>query len=183
MSSMLSRLKRDLKGGTKWYHAIYDNLWFYWSHCALNTFYYNCKAFVRNLSLFIRLAWGWRPWDSHYTITVLVRLLKAQAPCLKNGLNVRREEVYRRCMTAAGKLDKAYNRDIDKTVLYLMDKNPWYIVKYSPGMYQMKTQYVTDKRIYSGMYEVARKRSDKAEAEAKKEAWEYLHKYIEHFWD
>lgn len=56
-------------------------------------------------------------------------------------------------------------------------------VKKGSDMYQMKTQYVTDKKIYEGMYEVARKRSDKAEAEAKKEAWAYLHKYIEHFWD
>ncbi len=37
-------------------------------------------------------------------------------------------------------------------------------------MSQMKTKYVTDKKIYGRMHEVTRKRSDKAEAEAKKEA-------------
>lgn len=183
MSRFISRLKRDVNGGTKWYHDVFDAFWFWWDHSLIGTSYYNCKNFVRNLYLFIGLAWGWRPWDSHYTITVLIKLLKAQAPCLKNGLNVRSEEVYRRCMTAAGKLDKAYNMDMDKTILYLLEKNRWYTEDTGNGLYEMKTNYITDKRIYDGMYKVARKRSDKAEAQAKKEAWAYLHKYIEHFWD
>jgi DNA-directed RNA polymerase subunit F len=64
-----------------------------------------------------------------------------------------------------------------------MTKNKWYTKPLKNGMSEMKTNYITDKKIYNGMYEVARKRSDREEAQAKKEAWEYLHKYIEHFWD
>lgn len=160
-----------------------DKLEDYRFYNKLSDYYYNVRGFKNNLRLFIRLAWGWRPWDSHYTITVLVELLKAQAPCLKSGLHVRRDQVYRRCMAAAGKLDKAYSKDMDKTIVYLLQKNSWYTEPISDGMFSMKTKYITDKRIYDGMYEAARKRSEKEEQEAKKEAWEYLNKYIEHFWD
>lgn len=184
LSRALARIKRDLEGDVRWYDAIVDNLWLYWDNCAVNTFYYNCKAFVRNLYTFIGLAWTWRPWDSHYTIDVLVKLLKKQAKCLKeNDNHVGAQRTARRCYTAAGLLDKAYNRDVDKSLVYLMQKNKWYTKPLKNGMHEMKTNYVTDKKIYDGMYKVARKRSDKAEAEAKKEAWAYLHKYIEHLWD
>ena len=180
---MLANTKRDVEGGTKWYNAIGDNLWFYLDNCALNTFYYNCKAFVRNLYIFIGLAWMWRPWDYHYTITALIVLLKKQAKCLKDNDNhLGSQKTARRCYTAAGLLDKAYNWEVDKSLIYLMNKNPWYTIK-RKACYEMKTRYITDKKIYDGMYKVARERSNKAEAAAKKEAWEYLHKYIEHFWN
>lgn len=184
LSRALARIKRDLKGGTRWSHVLYDNAWFYWDNCALNIFYYKCNAFVRNLPTFIKLAWMWRPWDSGYTINVLTHLLRRQAKSIiKNDNHVGAQRNARRCYTAAGKLEKAYSYDVDKTISYLLSKNKWCSKPLNNGMYRVETNYVTDKRIYDGMYAAARKRTKIAEARAKKEAWEYLCKYIEHFWD
>jgi hypothetical protein len=113
----------------------------------------------------------------------LVKLLKRQAKFLKeNDNHVGAQRTARRCYTAAGLLYKAYNKDVDKSLVYLMEKNPWYTVKREVG-YEMKTKYVTDKRIYDGMYNAAQNRSKLEEVEAKKAAWAYIAKYIEHFWD
>ena len=184
LSRSIERVKRDLDGSVKWYNSIIDNIWFYLDHCALSTFYYSCKGFARNVLTFCKLAWVWRPWDSHYTIEALIVLLKKQAQHIKeNDNHVGAQRTARRCYTAAGMLDKAYNRDIDKTIHYLLDKNPWNTGKAKSGMYTMETTYVTDKKTYDCMYKIARERSDREEKAAKKEAWEYLHKYIEHFWD
>lgn len=183
-SRMIARCHRELLGSSKWYHKILDDFWFWLDHSIIDSTYYNIKNLIINTPMFLGLAWTWRPWDYCYTINVLVKLLTKQASCLKVGVNVKREKVYRRCMTAAGKLDRAYNRDVDKVLVYLMNKNPKSFKRIRNGkFYTLETKLVTDKRIYDGMYKVASKRSDKEEAKAKQEAWEYLHKYIEHFWD
>jgi hypothetical protein len=148
----------------------------------LGSWYYNCSYFVQNLYTFIGLAWKWRPWDYEYTIDVLVILLKKQAVCIRYGITKDSEKVYRRCMTAAGKLDKAYSGELDRVLSYLMDKNDAYISRSRSGI-TLKTKYITDERIYKGMYKVASKRSTKTESHLKKDAWKYLSKYIHHFWD
>lgn len=184
MSRVLKSLKRDLENKTRWYHEVYDNIWYWWDHCTVNTWYYNCKAFVKNLWLFLKLAWMWRPWDYSYTVNALVQLLTRQAQSLKHGYHTKSEETYRRCLTAAGKLDRAYNKDLDRTITYILRKNP---MSFKPlegeTGYSMKIDYNISKRIYDGMYDAAHKRSEAAEKAQKEEAWKYLHKYIEHFWD
>lgn len=185
LSRALARIKRDLEGDVRWYHTIGDNFWSYWDHCALNKAYYKCRAFVLNLYLFLGLAWHWRPWDSHYTIDVLVKLLKKQAKCLKeNDNHVGAQRVSRRCYTAAGLLDKAYNRDIDKTVLYCIEKRKLEFRQLdNSDLYTLEDTGTFDRRIIKGMEKIATAREKKSEAEAKKEAWAYLCKYVEHFWD
>lgn len=146
----------------------------------IRDFYRNIKAFVKNLPMFLKMAWTWRWWDSEYTIDVLVTLLQKQARGLRNGYCVDSETTYRRCMTAAGKLDRAYNRDIDKVICYLLHKNPPACVAR-----WVKKNELSDKQkeICNKMYKVAQKRDAKNEAKAKAEAWAYLAKYVEHFWD
>jgi hypothetical protein len=133
--------------------------------------------------MFLKMAWYWRSWDSEFTIEVLTTLLRTSAKVLRKGCGVNSEKTYRRCMTAAGLLDKAYNDfKRDKTISYLISKNKMYIEKV--GIFgRLKINYIADKRIYDGMYSAALKRSNKEEAALKKEAWAYLHKHIESFWD
>lgn len=41
--------------------------------------YYSIKAFLKNLPLFLWLAWDWRKWDSSFTIRIIVILLREHA--------------------------------------------------------------------------------------------------------
>lgn len=188
MSNFLRSVKRslrDLKGESRWYHTPIDSFWFWWDHSYINSAYYKCRAFVCNLKLFLQLAWTWRPWDFSYTIAVLVKLLDKHAKSLKNGYHVNSEKTYRRCMTAAGKLDRAYNKDIDKVISYLLVKYPPRMLKNEKG-YTVMTftpEEIDKKRIHDGMWDIAHRREKENDKKEKKEAWEYLNKYIEHFWD
>lgn len=179
----ISRSLREMENTSKWYHKVYDAFCDWWDYSALSGYYYNFKAFIKNVCLFTRLAWMWRPWDSHYTILALTKLLEEQAKCLRNGMALHREKYYRRCLTAAGKIDRAYNRPLDKTISYLLDKNPIFPKELDDGMFTLETNYNTSKDLYDGIYSVAEKRADNAEKQAKKDAWDYLLKHIETFWD
>ena len=155
-----------------------------WEGSPINTFYYNVKGFAKNLKTFLRFAWCWRPWDSQYTIDLLVELLKMQAKAMKNNdRHINTQKTVRRCYTAAGKLEKAYGRPMDRTLSYLVRKNPSDFRPVSGNTYMFVQSYTTNKRIYDGMYTAAETRARQEEAAAKTEAWQYLNKYIEHFWD
>lgn len=148
--------------------------------------YYNIKQFCRNLPLFLRLAWKWRGWDSHYSIMAFVELLKATAKSIKKyGHLANSEKRYRKCMMAAGLLDKAYNTEISKSLDYLYTKNKWYTerCKDAPHLYEMKTDYKTPEHIYNAMWDIAHKRDEKEQAERKQYAWKFIHKHIEYWWD
>lgn len=153
-----------------------------WDRLSMPTWYYNCINFISNLRLFIPMAWQWRSWDSHYSIDVLIKLLKAHAAVLMDDSHHKNHiKTARRCYTAAGLLDKAYNKEMDKTIESLMKRNPWPRRRTRDG-YIMTQEYETEKRIYDGMYKAAVKRSDAAEVRMKQEAWAYINKYIEYFW-
>lgn len=183
-SRSITRSLKELHGGLSYIDRLSD----WWDNCYLvkkwEDIYYPIKNFTQNLPVFIKMAWNWRSWDSHYTIEAFCVLLEEQAKALqKYDRHVGSLRCARRCFTAAGLLRTAYNRPVDKTLVYLMHRNPMFFVKIKDSsLSEMRRKQITDKRVYDGMYEVARKRSDKAEATAKKEAWEYIHKYIEHFW-
>ena len=145
--------------------------------------YYILKQFYLNLKIFIPLAYRWRSWDFSYTVTVLCELLKAQARVTKEAdRHIGSEKAYRKQMTAAGMLEKAYNEEVDKSIMYLTMKNPVEFTKVGDGYNRMSQKQVTDKRIYDGIYAVADKRSKKAKETRKREAWAYLQKHLESFW-
>ena len=173
-----------MAGTTRFYHKIVDSYFEWWDHSSLSDTYYNVKNFLLNVPMFLKMAYNYRSWDYSYTLNILVSLLKDNAKACKNGHSVNAENTYRRGMTAAGLIEKAYNRDVDRSMAYLLRKNPviW-SDKSESGYIEMKTGYLKNQALYDKMYEVARKRDDTAEAQAKKEAWQYLNKYIEHLWD
>lgn len=175
----LSRTLRSMMNQKTLLDRLIDKLEDYTFYNKLSDCYYNIKAFKNNLGLFLRLAWGWRPWDYKYTIDVLVTLLKEQAHNTKiHGHHVGAEKTYRRCMAAAGLIDKAYNSDMDKSQANLLE-----LMYDRTHIFTRSAKYSANREFYSKLYDVARKRSDEAEKVRKQEAWEYLNKYIEHFWD
>jgi len=151
---------------------------------VLETYYYNVENFLRNLPLFIKMAWRWRSWDYIYTINSLCAMLEQSAKMTrKNSHHQGAEKTYRRQLTAAGLIRKAYDDKTDATISYLIKKNHHFFKRISPNLLELCQKEVTCPRIYDGMYSVAQKRSSDAEQKRKDEAWFYLKKYLENFWD
>lgn len=161
MSKLLRRLKKE-------------NL-----YIKLHTLYYNFKSFTINLPFFLKMAWKFRPWDYNYNITLFVKSLEVTAKNIKeNDIFIGSQRVYRRAMTAAGLLDRAYNRDISKSQSYFLK-----VIYREDGLLKKSDKYLKRKEFYDKLYEISNKRAKEVEEQAKKEAWEYINKYIEHFWD
>lgn len=146
---------------------------------VIRDFYYKINNFFHNLPMFVVFSWRYRSWDYSYNVEIFVKLLERTGKSLRHhGWSVQSEKCARRCFTAAGLLRKAYlDQDVDNTLWYLMEQNP-----ISFGNRQLKRAY-KNRKIYDGMYNAADKRITKASKELKQEAWQYLNKYIEHFWD
>lgn len=152
----------------------------------LRQLYYNVASFFRNIPFFLKMAWKFRSWDSTYNIELFAESLKLTANKIKkNNHTSDTKQVYRRTITMVGMLRKAYlENSVDKTQLYLMNKNGYKFTKHSScGYYSMDREYVTDKRIYEGMYKASMEREKVAQAQKEKEVWAYIGKYIKYIWD
>lgn len=143
---------------------------------ALSTSHYNVKTFINNLRIFIPMAWRWRSWDYDYNLQVFTKLLDETGKhIIAHGNTVNSKKVGRRALIASANLKKAYSNYDNKTAHYLYERHGFSFMKnYDPKV---------SERILNGMLKVANKREDNIMAERKKEAWAYVHKYIEYFWD
>ena len=175
LGNYLWLMSLEMKDKAKWYH--------YWIYNIIEVisyrpaWWYDTKCFLQNLSLFLRLAWKWRAWDYQHTVETLCELLKQQAKYIeKSGTSVGSKRVARRAYTAAGLLDRAYSGDVDTSLLYLLD------IMYTERL-NTSSKYLDNREFYNRLYETVNKRCKEEETRAKREAWEYLNKYIEHFWD
>jgi hypothetical protein len=132
---------------------------------------------------------GWADFDQQFTITLFCDALKALALGLKRWDNcTMSDRNYKRCLHASEKLRKAYDAHTcdDKSYQRLSDANPikWGKIKGQPKFMQMYHDYSPKGQDYHDkMWKLINKRTEKVIADNKKEAWEFIHKYIEHFWD
>lgn len=157
--------------------------WYYWHWDNIRTKlgYFKVKRFVKNIPFFAKLAWHWSPWDYSYTINVLIELLKANGRACRSGYGMQSEKIYRRAMTAAGLLERAYNKDAD-------DKDNGYKVFHENnpltwGNRTIRRIYKKDEAYYLKMDKIINERVEKNQEQDEKDAWDYLRKYIRHFWD
>lgn len=50
--------------------------------------YYNLLNFFKNLPMFIKMAWYWRPWDFRYVIQVMIPMMEKNRDDLGSGFVV-----------------------------------------------------------------------------------------------
>ncbi len=157
-----------------------------WSKIKDKLGYYEVRAFCQNLPFFLKAAWKFRTWDSSYNINLFADSLELTAKTLKGGHALLAEKQYRRCMTASGLLRRAYDgRAIDDKSLHnWMKRNSliWRKLDRS-NLYEMDTESVDTKDYADKMWKIIQKRRDALEKSRKEEAWAYIHKWVEHFWD
>lgn len=138
------------------------------------------RAFFHNLPMFIRFAWGYRAWDYTYNLEIFIKLLETTGKNLREHGNAINSEKYsRRAYTAAGLLRKAYiDYTISKTSSYIYEKYGYSFM----DNYKKPETPILERRIKM-MQDIADKKEDDDSKKRKEEAWKYVHKYIEHFWD
>lgn len=140
--------------------------------------YYDVRAFLHNLPRFLRQAWRWRSWDYMYTIDAFTENLE----CVGKSLDSKRR---RSCLRAVKQLRLAYEAHVveDKGYQYWVKQNPFRFVKLPNGMSQLTHDYAKSKEYCDKMREVVVKRVEKAIEQRKTDAWAYLQKHIESYWD
>jgi len=183
----MSRLTRMLRRNTKEIQghkvSIFDRITEFIDNNSfigsIRNWWYSISAFICNLPMFIRFAWGYRAWDYTFNIEIFVKLLETTAKNIKeHGHAVNSGKCARRAFTAAGLLRKAYLENTsNKTVSYLYKKYGYSFLR----NYKEPSKEIADR--IDKMTHVAQKREDKEEKALKEAAWKYLHKYIEHMWD
>ncbi len=148
--------------------------------------YHNIRRLYKNIVFFLPHIIKMRDFDYHYQLHLfcdgleyLARGLKRHDHCVMSDKN------YRRCLFAARRLRNAYedNSYKDKSYRRLSDKNPITFVPHKNGMSQMIHIYGNSEDYYDKMFRLITKRIAKTQEKKKVEAFAYLQKHIEHFWD
>lgn len=180
LSRMLNITLKQLKGEKITYAERFKD-WFDHNKVVstCRDWFYSIKAFLSNLPMFIKFAWGYRAWDYSYAIEILITLLETTGKNIKeHGWAKDKDKTARRAFTAAGLLRKAYMDGVpSKTHTYIYKK---YGYSFSKN-YKRPPKHIKNR--IDKMLGIASKREMEVEQELKDQAWKYLSKYIEHMWD
>lgn len=137
--------------------------------------------------------YSWADFDQCYSINLFQESLYYLGKGLLRWDNcISSTKNGRRCLAAAKMLERAYNSCMteDKSYENWSDRHKLRWVPLKNGMSRMARDQLCDNAMgmdreeYSSkMWEVIHERTKKIEAVRKKEVWEFIHKYIEYFWD
>lgn len=180
MSYLVRSLKRSLKKETK-ISKLIDDVDYYLHNNTLYSFYCKLKCFLINLKWMIPAAWKFRWWDSHFNVDLFCKSLEITGHnIIKYGNSTVSVKEGRRAIFAAHKLRKSYEYSWtdDKSAMYLFKENPITLKNN-----KLHHEYKQSKEFYNKLYKVMRNRVEKIQAQNKKEAWDYIYKYIDHWWD
>lgn len=134
----------------------------------------------------------WAGWDWSFSVKLFSDALKHTGlSIIKYGNAVNSVKCGRRALCAAGMLTAAYNdsKHEDKSFNNWHDRRyvvfkPHKLGKLMCTEYRGNNAMGLDEKEYSEkMYNIISKRTDASQADKKRAAWEYIHKYIEHWWD
>lgn len=191
MSILSRRIRRTLReiGGEKqpYYDIILDFIAEKWHELLIKCRYYDVKTFINNVPFFVKQAWEWREFDHYYSLEVYCNLLERLGKEIKEtDRHTTAVKIQRECLIAARKLRSAYNRSVcdDKSYRYWSDNNPTQFVSSGNSGFSMITRkYKISKEYSEKMFKIINARVEKSIEQDKKEAWEYVHKHCERWWD
>lgn len=144
------------------------------------------KYWYVNFKFFLPHIIKMRDWDSGYQIRLFASSLKYLANGIKQQGHLKQcDRIYKRCLIASELLTKAYNFEpwTDTSYRYQSDRNPIVFKPLDNGHTELTHEYAVSKNYYSKMSKVINKRLNNQERNLKKDAWGYINKYIEYFWD
>lgn len=137
--------------------------------------------------------YSWADFDHCFSVNLFIDALYNLGRCLLRWNNhTNTLKCGRRCLVASKMLEKAYNSHVteDKSYENWSNRHKYRWVPLKNGMSQLVTDHLHDNAMgmdreeYSNkMWKIIHNREKKVEAARKKEAWEFIHKYLESFWD
>lgn len=146
----------------------------------------NLLALIKNFKFFWPHMKNMRDFSYNYQITLFCDSLEYLAKGLKRANHcVSSEKNYRRCLFAARQLRNAYNEGgVSKSYQRLSEANPIKWVPLENGMVQMCHDYSPrGEEYYIKMFKLIVKKEAEISKARKQDAWDYLNKHIESFWD
>ncbi len=174
---------KGLKRLSSFMYYMITDLYYDYPH----NWYCVVKHYIRNIKFFWPHIKGMKDFDSHYQLELFCDSLEYLARGLKRWDNcVGSDRNYKRCMTAAKQLRKAYADEgyNDKSYRALSKRNPIRFVSLGKNKGSTMTHdYAKTEEYYTKMSKLINKRIQTTEEKAKKEAWAYIHKYIQQWWD
>lgn len=138
----------------------------------------------------------WRRWDHYYTIDMFKDSLYNLGVGIKDGWCVSSKKNGIRALTAACMLDKAYlNEPVDKSYNnhfrrtkyrwgeVIKDKHFGKVHQWEPKYLYSNAMGLPPEEYERKMFKVIYERQKKTEEANKNALWQYIRKYIEHWWD
>lgn len=165
------------------YHTITDKI----DDVKRIVHYYDVKNFIKGLPRALRNAWKFRDWDYMYTIDEFADNLERLARSMRDGHHKNTGKKYKKAMLAAAKLRKAYAYSIANDVSYKAwsDANPisFRKLRKSDTLEVVIEQKKHSEAYSTTMFHLIHKRTQAVEKAQKQEAWAFVAKHIETFWD
>lgn len=137
--------------------------------------------------------YSWADFDHSYSINLFIDALHNLGKGLKRWNNhVNADKCYKRCMAAAAMLKKAYNYHAWEDASYKnhMKRTAHRWGKFRKGLSQMHSDHLYDNAMgmpreeyETKMFHVIHKRQKREEEHMRQEAWAFIHKHIESWWD
>lgn len=181
MSRLLRAINFSLNSKPSLFLRIKEGLDSLWFDVILDLLkYYEIKNFFGNLSWMLKAAWDFKPWDYTYNITLFAKSLEITGKTMINYGHGENNLIQgRRAIWAGKQLLRAYDYSefSDASFRYVWSKLDY---SFTNGL---KRTYNGDPSMLEKMERHIHKRILKTQKQMKKEAWEYIHKYIETWWD
>lgn len=155
----------------------------YWNNLVyeLKHYYYNCKHFFLNIIKFRKELSEYRSWDYGYSIMMFTKSLDDIGNnMIKHSPLVNGVKYGRRAKRAAIYLRKAYDGETSEAWGRICDKETYDFIDIpNTDLCKMVVRNPVDKRWKDKVVKDMREQ----EVRDKKEAWAYVSKHIERFWD
>lgn len=137
--------------------------------------------------------YSWADFDHFFSINLFVdALYNLGKGLLRWNNHTNALKCGRRCLAASAMLKKAYNYEAwnDKSYQNHQKRTEYKWGKFKRGLSRLETTPLYDNAMgmdreeyENKMYKVIHKRQKREEEHMKQEAWAFIHKYIEHWWD
>lgn len=175
LSRVISKLRREMEGiEDGWLQRSWDYIM---ELCDYPRRWANSiKAFIKNLVWMVPHAWNYRDWDYSGSIDLFVSALEQLAKGIDTDIHVGGKKNARRCKRAARQLNDAYNKSSldDREMKKWWDMHGADMKDWLRGVRDPKVE---------AQWERIHKRLDEQTRQQKIEAWAFIHKHIERWWD
>lgn len=114
IDKMIDKIVESAREKEKWYEPITDFFEYTIWKNGIRDLYYNLKWYFKNLVLFQKQLWTWRPWDYQFQMELFAFGLDQVANAMENGSEVR--ESANKKIAACKELSRQLRRNVEDEI-------------------------------------------------------------------